>query len=291
MARSLNREAIQKKLPPIHTPESVAHIKNAYANLYSVAWDYLEQQMNRVIAQAIGTSGNSYYTHQGAYGYQVSPAGFRRRYLDPSLIKVILNQEGRKDSELMRTLKDMRREASNWQIQHGVAIYIMEACANWIEFRQRNPQVPIVMVDILHDSMRFLIHWSALGMAKELLPKIMLEIPSNVKPKLRVDMKITYEWNGEEIKIVQAEEVIKQYNQNMPAEAKLSVKEIVGKIAKTGASSEDELQACGLPQNLAARLVNDVFPNKTYFPHPDQPKIHIPGLKFLGLDQWNYVTP
>ena len=94
----------------------------------------------------------------------------------------------------------MRREASNWQIQHGVAIYIMEACNNWSEFRQRNPDVPIVLVDILHDSTRWLIHWTALSMAREILPRIMVEIPSNTKPKLRVDMKISYEWNGPDMK-------------------------------------------------------------------------------------------
>jgi hypothetical protein len=107
--------------------------------------------------------------------------------------------------------------------------YIQESCANWADFRQRNPNVPIVAVDILHDAMRFLVHWSALSMAKEILPRIMLEIPSNIKPKLRVDMKITYEWNGESIK-----------------DAK---------------------------------------------PHPDQPRIAVPGLKHLGLDAWNNVMP
>jgi hypothetical protein len=123
----------------------------------------------------------------------------------------------------------MRREASNWQIQHGVAIYIMEACANWSEFRLRNPDVPILMIDILHDATRWLVHWSALSMAKELLPRMMLEIPSNVKPKLRVDMKISYEWNGPDL--------------------------------------------------------------EKPVPHPDQPRIRIPGLKHLGLDHWNDVPP
>ena len=89
----------------------------------------------------------------------------------------------------MRTLKDMRREASNWQIQHGVAVYIMEACANWVEFRRRNPNVPIVLIDILHDAQRYLVHWSVLRLAKELLPRIMLD-----------DMRITCEWNGPQLK-------------------------------------------------------------------------------------------
>jgi len=57
----------------------------------------------------------------------------------------------------------------------------------------------------------------------------MLEIPSNQTPKLRVDVKVTYEWNGNE------------------------VKEAV--------------------------------------PHPDQPDIEIPGLKYLGLEKWNHVKP
>ena len=228
MARSLNREAAKKKEPQIHTAESVAHIKNAYSQLYKVAWEYLEGQMNRVVPQHMNQHGATYFTHKGMYGYQVSPAGFRRRYLDPALVKVLLNQE-RRDSELLRTLKDMRREASNWQIQHGVSIYIMEACANWSEFRQRNPEVPIVMIDILHDACRFLVHWSAVSMAKELLPRIMVEIPSSIKPKLRVDMKLTYEWNGDDI--------------------------------------------------------------KEAIPHPDQPRIIIPGLKYLGLDAWNYIMP
>lgn len=229
MARTLNREAIRKKEPANHTSESVARIKDAYARLYAVAWNYLEGQMSRVIPQEMGANGNTYFTHRGVYGYQVSPAGFRRRYLDPALVRIILSQDNRWDSELMRTLKDMRREASNWQIQHGVAIYIMEACANWAEFRKRNLNVPIVLMDILHDSMRFLVHWSVLGLAKEILPRIMLEIPSNQKPRLRVDMRITYEWNGPEV--------------NEPA------------------------------------------------PHPDQPDIEIPGLKYLGLENWNYVKP
>jgi DNA polymerase I-like protein with 3'-5' exonuclease and polymerase domains len=231
MARSLNREAVRAKKPANHTAESVAHIKDAYARLYSTGWSYLGGQMDRVIPQVLGPHGTTYFTHRGVLGYQVSPAGFRRRYLDPALVKVILSQETRHDSELLRTLKDMRREASNWQIQHGVAIYIMEACANWSEFRERNPSVPIVLMDILHDSMRFFVHWTALSMARELLPKIMIEIPSNIKPRLRVDMKVTYEWNGEDIKEAQPK------------------------------------------------------------PHPDQPKIRIPGLQYLGLDSWNDVMP
>lgn len=229
MARSLNREAIRAKQPAMHTAENVAHIKDAYRKLYSGAWDYLEAQMSRVIPQEIGSNGRTYFTHRGLYGYQVSPAGFRRRYLDAALVRVILDQENRWDSELMRGLKDMRREASNWQIQHGVAIYVMEACANWVEFRRRNPNVPILLMDILHDSMRYLVHWSVVSLAQELLPRIMLEIPSNQRPKLRLDMKFTYEWNGPE------------------------VKELV--------------------------------------PHPDQPAIEIPGLKYLGLDSWNKVKP
>jgi DNA polymerase I-like protein with 3'-5' exonuclease and polymerase domains len=229
MARSLNREAVRAKKPANHTAEGVAHIKNAYARLYSTAWEYLEGQMNRVIPQVTGAHGNTYFSHRGVLGYQVSTGGFRRRYLDPALVKVIFSQESKRDSELLRTLKDMRREASNWQIQHGVAIYIMEACNNWSEFRQRNPDVPIVMIDILHDSTRWLIHWTALSMAREILPRIMIEIPSNLKPRLRVDMKISYEWNGPDI--------------------------------------------------------------KEPVPNPEQPKIRIPGLKYLGLDHWNDVMP
>jgi DNA polymerase I-like protein with 3'-5' exonuclease and polymerase domains len=227
MARSLNREAIRAKQPATHTAENVAHIKDAYRKLYRVAWDYLEAQMSRVIPQEIGSNGRTYFTHKGLYGYQVSPAGFRRRYLDAALVRVILNQENRWDSELLRGLKDMRREASNWQIQHGVAIYVMEACANWAEFRRRNPNVPILLMDILHDSLRYLVHWSVVGVARDLLPRIMLEIPSNQRPKLRVEMKFTCEWNGAEV--------------------------------------------------------------KEFVPHPDQPDIEIPGLKYLGLDAWNKV--
>lgn len=229
MARSLNREAIRAKQPATHTAENVAHIKDAYRKLYNVAWNYLESQMGRVIPQETGTNGRTYFTHKGLYGYQVSPAGFRRRYLDPALVRVILDQENRWDSELLRGLKDMRREASNWQIQHGVAIYVMEACANWVEFRRRNPNVPILLMDILHDSLRFLVHWSVVGVARDLLPRIMLEIPSNQRPRLRAEMKFTYEWNGPEV--------------------------------------------------------------KEFVPHPDQPDIEIPGLKYLGLDAWNKVKP
>ena len=39
-----------------------------------------------------------------------------------------------------------------------------------------------------------------LSLAKELLPRIILDIPSNQRPKLRVEMRITYEWNGQEVK-------------------------------------------------------------------------------------------
>jgi len=38
-----------------------------------------------------------------------------------------------------------------------------------------------------------------LSLAKELLPRIMLDIPSNQRPKLRAEMRITREWNGEEV--------------------------------------------------------------------------------------------
>lgn len=227
MARTLNREAIRAKKPAAHTAQSVARIKNAYRDLYTVAWDYLEAQMDRVIPQEMGTDGRTYFTARGIFGYQVSPAGFRRRYLDPALVRVILGQENRFDSEMLRHLRDMRREASNWQIQHGVAIYIMEACANWTLFRKRNPDVPIVLIDILHDAMRFLVHWTAWNLAREVLPKIMLEIPSNQKPRLRVDMRASYDWNGPAI--------------TEPA------------------------------------------------PHPDQPDIEIPGLRYLGLEAWNWV--
>lgn len=229
MARSLNREAVRAKRAAHHTAESVAHIKRAYQQLYAVAWDYLEGQMNRVIPQAVSASGGTYFTRKDVFGYQVSPAGFRRRYLDPALVRVILDQENRWDSELLRALKDMRREASNWPIQHGVAIYVMEACANWVEFRRGNANVPILLFDILHDAMRFLTHWSVLSLARELLPRVMLEIPSNQRPKLRVDIKITHEWNGPEI--------------------------------------------------------------TEFVPHPDQPEVAIPGLKYLGLDAWNKVRP
>ena len=88
-----------------------------------MAWDYLENQTNRVIPQKTGLPGQTYFTHKGVFGYQVSPAGFRRRFLDPALVRIILHQDNCGDSELLRTLKDMRREASNWQIQHGVAVY------------------------------------------------------------------------------------------------------------------------------------------------------------------------
>jgi len=56
-----------------------------------------------------------------------------------------------------------------------------------------------VLIDILHDAQRYLVHWSVLSLAKELLPRIMLDIPSNQRPKLRAEMRITCEWNGEEV--------------------------------------------------------------------------------------------
>ena len=60
-----------------------------------MAWDYLENQMNRVIPQETGLAGRTYFTHKGVFGYQVSPADFRRRFLDPALVRIILNQDNR----------------------------------------------------------------------------------------------------------------------------------------------------------------------------------------------------
>lgn len=226
MVFSLNLEAIRMQKPPKYTEKHVEELKQSYIRLFPRAWQFLEEQMNRAVRQCYTADGTAYLSARNTPGYQIGITGFRRRYLEPVLLESLLKYG---DHRIRSFITEMRREASNWQIQHSVAVYIMQACYNWYQFRLQQPNFPMVLIDILHDSARWLVHWTHVHLAKKVVESVMTNIPANVNPRLRVDVNITYEWGGK--------------------------------------------------------------PLSTYQPSPEQPRIRLEGLKYLGLDYWNDILP
>ena len=173
IARQLNREAANSKSDIIYTKADGEIFINAYRENFPKAWEYLEKQMARVRSPK----------------YQTSPWGFRRRYPDINDQKII---------------NKLQREASNWQIQHGVACCMMSACSVWYELRKTNPDLPIFMVDILHDATKWLIHKSVLDLAPKIISTVMgdgLVFPKSMKIQVPLRHEIVFyqQWGGKKI--------------------------------------------------------------------------------------------
>jgi uracil-DNA glycosylase family 4 len=173
IARQLNREAANNRLDVHYTRQDGDSFINAYRENFPRAWRYLEKQMSCVRSPK----------------YQTSPWGFRRRYPDTNEPK---------------QLNKYQREASNWQIQHGVACCMMSACNVWSELRKVNPDLPIFLVDILHDATKWLIHKSALDLAPRIISTVMgsgLSFPKQLTPyvPLRHEVTFFHQWGGAKI--------------------------------------------------------------------------------------------
>jgi len=173
IARQLNREAANNRLDVHYTRQDGDAFINAYRENFPRAWQYLEKQMACVRSPK----------------YQTSPWGFRRRYPDVSEPK---------------QLNKYQREASNWQIQHGVACCMMSACSVWSDLRKVNPDLPIFLVDILHDATKWLIHKSALDIAPRIISTVMgsgLAFPKKLTPyvPLRHEVTFYHQWGGSKI--------------------------------------------------------------------------------------------
>jgi DNA polymerase len=171
IARQLNREAANNKLNVRYTKEDGAAFISAYAENFPQAWKYLETQMARVVKPR----------------YQVSPWGFRRNY--PYIT----------DTKL---LAKMQREASNWQIQHGIACTMMSACKVWSTIRKDYQDLPIFLIDILHDATKWLIHKSALDVAPQIISTVMgsgIAFPFPTPSPLRHEVTFYEQWGGKPI--------------------------------------------------------------------------------------------
>lgn len=177
IARQLNREAANNNLEASYTKKDGEVFINAYKENFPRAWAYLESQMACVRSPR----------------YQTSPWGFRRRYANVKRDQKIVNK--------------LEREASNWQIQHGIACCMMMSCSIWNTLRKEQPEIPMFLVDILHDATKWLIHKSALDVAPGLISRVMgddLVFPKafnhpNFLP-LRHEISYYNQWCGEPIK-------------------------------------------------------------------------------------------
>lgn len=176
IARQLNREAANNQLDAIYTKKDGEVFINAYKENFPRAWAYLEAQMRCVTSPR----------------YQTSPWGFRRRY--PNV---------KKDQKIVNKLE---REASNWQIQHGVACTMMMSCAIWKELRREQPELPMFLIDILHDATKWLIHKSVLDVAPGLISRVMgddLIFPKAFQHKnflpIRHEIEYYHQWCGDKI--------------------------------------------------------------------------------------------
>jgi len=197
IARQLNREAANNRLDVQYSRQDGEAFINAYRENFPKAWQYLEKQMACV-------------RHPK---YQTSPWGFRRRYPDTNDNK---------------QLNKYQREASNWQIQHGVACCMMTACQVWSDLRKVNPDLPIFMVDILHDATKWLIHKSVIDLAPRIISTVMgdgLSFPKGLTPYVPLRHEITFyrQWGG---KKVSEEEIASFSGQTSQLSAQLIAKDI-----------------------------------------------------------------
>ena len=97
-----------------------------------------------------------------------------------------------------------KREASNWQIQHGLACTMMEATKAYLEWKNKNPRVPLFFIDILHDATKYICHASYLEQAKEMIDYVMskgIRLPFEDTAGLRNAIDITYRWCDDEDKV------------------------------------------------------------------------------------------
>jgi len=199
IARQLNRAAANEGLEANYTKKDGEVFINAYKENFPLAWKYLDSQMKCVTNPK----------------YQTSPWGFRRRYANI------------KDNKIINKLQ---REASNWQIQHGVACCMMMSCSVWSKLRGANPELPIFMVDILHDATKWLIHKSVLDIAPKIISMVMgdgLEFPKSLKPytPLRHEISFYHQWGA---KPIEDKEIF-----TMSGSTKPITREEIGKVIPT----------------------------------------------------------
>jgi uracil-DNA glycosylase family 4 len=155
-------------------PEKGEEFILSYQQTLPEGWAYLEEQKQRVEYP----------------GYLVSPWGFRRRF--PK------NITGKSQ------LAAFQREASNWQIQHGIAAVMMEATKAYLDIKQKNPRMPMFLCDILHDATKYMVHNSILDEVKDIIEYIMdtgLNLPFKPGAKLRHSIDIAYSWCGTDVDI------------------------------------------------------------------------------------------
>lgn len=158
--------------PRYYTIEEGYNFIESYAHTFVEGWAYLKEQQQRVIEP----------------GYLVSPWGFKRRFP-----KIPITS---------KFLKAYQREASNWQIQHGIACCRMEASKAYLRIKQKNSTMPFYMVSILHDATKYLVHASVIEEAKAAIDYIMgegLEFPFEPAAPLRHSMEIAEAWMCPEI--------------------------------------------------------------------------------------------
>lgn len=160
--------------PRYYTINEGENFIESYARTFVEGWHYLEEQKRRVIEP----------------GYLVSPWGFKRRF--PRI------------PVTSKYLKAYQREASNWQIQHGIGCCRMEASKAYLRIKRENPKMPYYMISILHDATKFLVHASAIDEAVEATHYIMgdgMELPFTPAAPLRHSMEISDAWMCPEISV------------------------------------------------------------------------------------------
>lgn len=160
--------------PRYYTNEEGEHFIRSYAETFKEGWNYLQEQKKRVLEP----------------GYLVSPWGFKRRFPRIPLTS--------------KYLSAYQREASNWQIQHGIGCCRMEASKAYLRVKRSNPKMPLYMLSILHDATKYLVHASIIEEGVEAIHYIMgdgMEFPFTPAVKLRHSMEISDAWMAPQISI------------------------------------------------------------------------------------------
>jgi len=160
--------------PRYYTNEEGEHFIRSYAETFKEGWAYLQDQKRRVLEP----------------GYLVSPWGFKRRFPRIPLTS--------------KYLSAYQREASNWQIQHGIGCCRMEASKAYLRVKRANRNMPLYMLSILHDATKYLVHASIIEEGVEAIHYIMgdgMEFPFTPAVKLRHSMEISDAWMNPEISI------------------------------------------------------------------------------------------
>jgi hypothetical protein len=172
LVRQLNMEAVASGHEAKYTQADGEAFIVAYQQTMPRGWEYLEEQKARVESP----------------GYLVSPWGFRRRF--PR------NLTGKEQ------ISAFKREASNWQIQHGIACVKMEACKAFLDIKQQHRKMPFFLCDILHDATKYVVHGSVINEALEMVEHVMdtgLHLPFEAKAKLRHSVDLQVRWCGEKV--------------------------------------------------------------------------------------------